>query len=64
MRQLEPLWPYVYVQISYARQITAGSVQTGDKPNLDWVDSYREDDRNGRSSLLGGQCRGSAVPPI
>ena len=60
-QQLQPLRPYLYVQIGYARQVAAGPVQAGDKPNLDRVDRYREDDRNGRSRRLGRQCRRSAA---
>jgi hypothetical protein len=55
-QQLQPLGPHLYVQIGYARQIAAGPVQAGDKPNLDRVDRYREDDRNGCRSPLGGHC--------
>ena len=56
-----PLWPHLYVQIGYARQVAAGSVQAGDKPYLDRVTPYRKDDRNGCSSCFGRFCRRSTA---
>src|SRR5882762_6798839 len=60
-QQLQPLRPHLYVQVRYAGQVAAGPVEAGDKPNLDRVDRYREDDRNGRSRRLCRQCRQSII---
>src|SRR6267378_1258604 len=60
-QQLQPLRPHLYVQVRYAGQVAAGPVEAGDKPNLDRVDRYREDDRNGRSRRLCRKCRRSTA---
>jgi hypothetical protein len=54
MQHLEQLRPYLYIQVGHARQVAAGSVQAGDKSNLNRVNRYAEDDgyRCGR-----GLCR-------
>ena len=61
VQQLQPLRPDLYVQIGYSRQVPAGSVQAGDKPNLDRVDRYREDDWNGCGRRFGRHCRRSTA---
>ena len=61
MQKLQPLLRHVYIQVGHARQIAAGSVHTGDKPNLDRVNRDREDDRNGHSRCFGRYAEG--VPP-
>ena len=60
-QQLQPLRPHLYVQVRYAGQVAAGPVEAGDKPNLDRVDRYREDDRIVAVAAFAASAAG--VPP-
>src|SRR5262249_6765529 len=57
----EPFGSYLWVKLGHAGQVAAGSGKACDEPNLDRVDPYPEDDRNGRSRRLGRHCRSSAA---
>src|ERR1017187_8208250 len=59
-QQLQPLRPYLHVQRRYSREVAAGSVQAGNKSNLDRVARYRKDDRNGVAALA---ATAVGVPP-
>ncbi len=48
MQQLQPLSRSAGGQIGYAGHVAAWLVQTGDKPNLDWIGLDRKDSRNCR----------------
>jgi hypothetical protein len=54
VQQLEPLRPHLCIQVGHACQVAAGPAQACNKSNLDRVNSYPEDDRDGGS---GGLCR-------
>src|SRR5262249_53795403 len=59
VQQLQLLRPQLHVRDGPAREIPAGSVQTGDKTSFNWVYRSRKDDRNRRGCRLGcQQCRG------
>jgi len=53
MQQLQPLWFYLRFQGDNAGEITAGSIQAGDKSNFDRIGSYDKGDQDhlGRSHL-------------
>jgi hypothetical protein len=57
---LQPLRSDLYVQVSHARQIAAGSVKAGDEAKLDRVAGRFEHDRNRRSCGLGRHRQRSA----
>jgi hypothetical protein len=61
VHQLQSLLPCVHVQVGHARQVTSGSTQAADKSNLNRVDRYLENDRNGRSRRLRRHCRRGAA---
>src|SRR5215831_569203 len=53
----KPLRPHLYIQAGYAGQGAAGSIQAGDKSNLDRVAPGHEYDRNRRRCSLGCKWR-------
>jgi len=61
-QQLQPLRSNLHIQISHTRHVAAGSVQAGDKPNIDRVDRYREDESE-RSQSPPFAAIAEGVPP-
>jgi hypothetical protein len=53
------VWTWLYVQTCHAGHVAAGSVNTGDESNVNWVGRYPEDDWNARRRRL--RCRRRAA---
>src|SRR6516165_9827977 len=60
MQQFQPLRDYLPVQLSYAGDVAARPVKTGDEAELDRVAARFKDDRNGCGRRLRCECRRSA----
>jgi len=61
VQHLKPFWPCFPSHVCHAGEIAARAGEAGDKSSCDWVDCYREHDRDRRSRCLGGErCRSAA----